>query len=111
MFQRHHRGYISKRATFNISFTYRLRLGMDVSLKHPFSILLSGGRGIGKTKIYKGVIKKKTHRSPTIMHCLLLCKAITRFRDRDLSHVNYFFHKNQCPLSLNSDYVVIFKNP
>ena len=93
MFQRHHRGYISKRATFKISFTYRRRLRMDVSLKHPFSILLSGRRGVGKTKIYKGVIKKKTHRSPTLTHCLVLCKATTRFRDRNLSHAKHFSTK------------------
>ena len=45
------------------------------------------------------------------MHCLVLCKATTRFRDRGLSHAKNFFHKNQCPLSLNSDYMVIFGNP
>ena len=30
---------------------------MDVSLKHPFSVLVSGGRGVGKTEFTKKLLK------------------------------------------------------
>ena len=49
MFQRHHRDYINKSATFNMSVTYKLRQRMDVS----------GGRGVGKTKFKKKLLKSR----------------------------------------------------
>ena len=32
---------------------------MDVTLKHPFSMLVSGGRGAGKTEFTKKLLKSK----------------------------------------------------
>ena len=32
---------------------------MDVSLKHPFTVLISGGRGVGKTEFTKKLLKSK----------------------------------------------------
>ena len=32
---------------------------MDISLKHPFSMLISGGRGVGKTEFTKKLLKSK----------------------------------------------------
>ena len=32
---------------------------MDVSLKHPFSMLVSGARGVGKTEFINKLLKSK----------------------------------------------------
>ena len=65
MFERYHRGYISKSVTFNMPFAYKLRYRMDVALKHTFSVLVSGGRGVGKTEFIKKLLKSKFIASPS----------------------------------------------
>ena len=69
MFQRHHRDYINKSATFNMSVTYKLRQRMDVS----------GGRGVGKTKFKKKLLKSRCTTPRSWSNCLVLCKASARF--------------------------------
>ena len=140
---------------------------MDLSLKHPFSMLVFGGRGVGKTEFTKKLLKSKLKASPPkhIVWCyakhqqdffeglmkmnveyvegilgeldkylkknkrnllilddlmdeasksLKITQLFTRSRHDNL-FVLYLtqnsFHKNQRALSLNSDYMVIFKNP
>ena len=46
---------------------------MDVSLKHPFSILVSGGRGVGKTEFTKRLLKSKLIAPPP--KCIVWCYA------------------------------------
>ena len=140
---------------------------MDVSLKHPFSMLVSGGRGVGKTEFTKKLLKIRLIPPPTerIIWCyekhqqdffkklmemnveyvegipgeldkhfkknkrnlivlddlkdkasksLKVNQMFTRGCHDNLSviyHTQNLFHKNQCALSLNSDYMVFFKNP
>ena len=140
---------------------------MDVSLKHPFSMLVSGGRGVGKTEFTEKLLEsrhiapsperivwcyaklqqdlfeefmkmnveyvedlpgeldkyfKKNKRNLIILDGLMdeasksfkVTQLFTRGRHDNLSVIyltQNLFHKNQRPLSLNSDYMVIFKNP
>ena len=37
---------------------------MDISPKHPFSMLVSGGRGVGKTEFTKKLLKSKLIATP-----------------------------------------------
>ena len=69
MFQRHHRDYINKSATFNMSVTYKLRQRMDVS----------GGRGVGKTKFKKKLLKSRCTAPRSWLNCLVLCKVSALF--------------------------------
>ena len=140
---------------------------MDVSLKHPFSMLVPGGRGVGKIEFTKKLLKSRLIAPPTerIVWCyakhqqdlfeklmkmnleyvegipgeldkylkknkrnviilddlmdeasknLKVTQLFTRGRHGNLSVIyltQNLFHKNQRTLSLNSEYIVIFKNP
>ena len=52
---------------------------MDVSLKHPFSMLVSGGRGVGKTEFTKKLLKSRLIAPPPEHIVWWLRKASTRF--------------------------------
>ena len=128
---------------------------MDVSLKHPFSMLASGGSDVGKTEFTKKSLKSKLiapspeciawcfakhqqnlfeelmklnveylegipkvgqvfHENNEALKILKITQLFTRGRHGNLSVVyltQNLFHENQRALSLNSDYIVIFKNP
>ena len=58
-------------------------------------------------KTYWMILWMKHQRALKLLNCLHLAVMAT-FR-RCISQ--FFFRKNQCALSLNSDYAVIFKNP
>ena len=73
MFRRHHRGYINKTATFIFSFPYKLWYRIDVSLKHPISILVSARRGVGKTEFTNKLSKSKLIAPPP--ECIVWCYA------------------------------------
>ena len=53
---------------------------MDVSLKHPFLMLVFGGRDVVKSKFTKKLLKSKLIAPPTRKYCLVLCKASTRLK-------------------------------
>ena len=133
---------------------------MDVSLMHPFSMLVFVGSGVGQTEFTKKLLKGKLIAPP--FECIVWCYAkhqqdlfeelmkmneeyvegipgefkrnliilddlmdeaskslkITQIFTRgchDNSSVIYLtqnlFHEDQRALSMNSDYMVIFKNP
>ena len=140
---------------------------MDVPLKHPFSILPSGGKSVGKIEFTKKSLKikliapshkcivwcyskhqqdlfqklikmnvehvegipgeldkyfKKNKRNLIILDDLMdeaskslkITQLFTRGRHDNFSVIylmQNLFHKNQCALSLNCDYMMIFKNP
>ena len=66
---------------------------------------------LGRTKdvrtLYWMMLWMKHQRALKLLNCLHLVVMAT-FR---WSISQFFFRKNQCALSLNSDYIVIFKNP
>ena len=144
---------------------------MDVYLKHPFSMLVSGGRFAGKSEFSKNLIKYREHvieptpkrivwcysKHQPSLYCELLAidskieyvngipenmdamfdanvtnliilddmmdegnddkrvsKLFTKGRHDNLSVIfltQNLFHQKQRAISLNSDYMVIFKNP
>ena len=145
---------------------------MDVRLSHPFSMLVSGGRGVGKTEFTKKLLNNhRQHIHPMIkrvvwfyakhqpnlfedLHKIFggsieyingipenldemfdrnvtnliifddmmdevgddrrITQLFTRGRHDNLSVIfltQNLFHSKQRALSLNSDYIVIFKNP
>ena len=139
---------------------------MNVSLKHLFSMFVSEGRGVGKTKFTKKLLKSKLIATP--LECIVWCNAKHQqdlFEDLMKMNVEYLegiheelnkhfkrnrrsliilndlideapkilnitrlfthgchenlsllyltqklFHKNERAISVNSDYMVIFKN-
>ena len=138
-----------------MSFAYILRQKRDVSLKHPFWMLVSTARGARKTKFEEKFLNSKLIALPPerIVSCyakhqqylfeepgeldknfkknkrnfiilddlmdeasksLKITHLFTRGHYDNLSVIfltKNLFHKNQRTLSLNSDYMVIFKNP
>lgn len=144
---------------------------IDVQLKHPFSMMVSGGRGVGKTTFTTSLLKDRnslidtplsrivwcyTKHQPELLKELLdiepnieyvqgipsnieemfdrkvnnlivlddmmseasndnrVSNLFTRGRHDNLSVIfltQNLFHKNQREISLNSDYITIFKNP
>ena len=148
-----------------------MSLQMEVELKHPFSMLISGGRGAGKSTFTKLLLKYRkelinpppervvwcyTKHQPDLLEELIsidpqieyiqgipndietmfnrennniivlddlmdeasqdnrVSKLFTRGRHDNLSVVyltQNLFHKNQRNISINSDYMIIFKNP
>ena len=143
---------------------------MDVQLKHPFSMLIAGSRGVGKTMFATNLLKNVQHIMTPIPNHIVWCYAkhqpelyrqlkdidekieyiegipselnemfdrekvnmlilddmmdeasgdkrieqlFTRGRHDNLSIIyltQNLFHKKQRNISLNSDYMVIFKN-
>ena len=46
---------------------------MDVHLKHPFSMLVSGGRGVGKTEFTKSLLKSRHKMIQPAIHRIVWC--------------------------------------
>ena len=48
---------------------------MDIHLIHPFSMLISGGRGVGKTEFTKSLLKSRHQMIQPSIHRIVWCYA------------------------------------